>query len=624
MSSLHKYNVKLIKLVASLLCAMTLTSIRADDFYWVGGCSGDLYAPWYASCSMGSCSGNGTMFINNWGRTICNAQPATPNSTDNVFLSGGSIPWLAGTAAVYQLHIDGSSSLQILSTGTLKLHGPTQLNNGTIQMATTNGFGVAILDCEANTTFTGSGTIDTLPQFPGGVIRSLNGAVLTNASGHTMKGELRLDASMVNQGVINCHRGNMVFQILPKTNQNLIKSEGEGVLIFRNVPVFQTSNGVIHADNRFIYLEGATIEGGTLKATGANGLFVTRNATSTLKNVTLSEGTNVVQHFLQLTGNHFTNQGTVYSNRSTIHIDGTMSLLGTGMIQFTGSNIIPGTGFTVTNFQTIRGAGTLELNGTLINRGTIIAEVDFLTNTIVMNSAGRFNNRGSVIVDSAGLNTNGGNYRQSAGETVVNGSMRINGGYKMDLRGGELKGRGLIYGHVECSQTGVVSPGTSVGDLTMLNSNYTQTAEGTLFVEIAGVNVGQYDRFTVSGNAPNGIANLNGTLRVEFLDGFTPSVGQEFPVLYYRHRNGQFSSVVVENLPFGQSVRLVYQSDRMIVKMITTGDANNDGCVNDVDLLAVLFTLGSTGAGLTGDLDNNGTVDDNDLLIVLFNFGAGC
>ncbi len=54
------------------------------------------------------------------------------------------------------------------------------------------------------------------------------------------------------------------------------------------------------------------------------------------------------------------------------------------------------------------------------------------------------------------------------------------------------------------------------------------------------------------------------------------------------------------------------------------GDVNDDGCVDDSDLLAVLFAFGQTGTDLLEDLDSNGIVDDADLLIVLFNFGSGC
>ena len=55
------------------------------------------------------------------------------------------------------------------------------------------------------------------------------------------------------------------------------------------------------------------------------------------------------------------------------------------------------------------------------------------------------------------------------------------------------------------------------------------------------------------------------------------------------------------------------------------GDVDNNGCIDDADLLAVLFAFGQTGSNLGRvDVNCDGTVDDADLLVVLFNFGSGC
>lgn len=51
------------------------------------------------------------------------------------------------------------------------------------------------------------------------------------------------------------------------------------------------------------------------------------------------------------------------------------------------------------------------------------------------------------------------------------------------------------------------------------------------------------------------------------------------------------------------------------------GDVDGDRCVDDRDLLAVLFAFG--GWSEPEDLNNDGVVDDADLLEVLFNFGQG-
>ena len=56
------------------------------------------------------------------------------------------------------------------------------------------------------------------------------------------------------------------------------------------------------------------------------------------------------------------------------------------------------------------------------------------------------------------------------------------------------------------------------------------------------------------------------------------------------------------------------------------GDTNGDGCIDDSDLLNVLFAFGTPGTGISRheDINHDGIVDDADLLVVLFNFGSGC
>lgn len=58
---------------------------------------------------------------------------------------------------------------------------------------------------------------------------------------------------------------------------------------------------------------------------------------------------------------------------------------------------------------------------------------------------------------------------------------------------------------------------------------------------------------------------------------------------------------------------------------VHNGDVTLDGCVDDADLLAVLFAFGASGSNLGRvDVNCDGVVDDADLLQVLFNFGQGC
>jgi len=59
--------------------------------------------------------------------------------------------------------------------------------------------------------------------------------------------------------------------------------------------------------------------------------------------------------------------------------------------------------------------------------------------------------------------------------------------------------------------------------------------------------------------------------------------------------------------------------------VVHNGDVDANGCIDDADLLAVLFAFGNTGSNLGRvDVNCDNVVDDADLLQVLFNFGSGC
>jgi hypothetical protein len=63
---------------------------------------------------------------------------------------------------------------------------------------------------------------------------------------------------------------------------------------------------------------------------------------------------------------------------------------------------------------------------------------------------------------------------------------------------------------------------------------------------------------------------------------------------------------------------------RMDFANVLLGDVNGDQCVDDSDLMAILFAFGSEGENLPEDVNMDGIVDDADLLYALFNFGVGC
>src|SRR5262249_53152660 len=93
-----------------------------------------------------------------------------------------------------------------------------------------------------------------------------------------------------------------------------------------------------------------------------------------------------------------------------------------------------------------------------------------------------------------------------------------------------------------------VYPGTNgtAGTLT-INGNYTQTAGGTLGIDIGGTTTGQFDQlntqfYQFAPAQPTGVATLDGTLNVTLTSGFTPVAGNNFPILTFASRSGDFAT----------------------------------------------------------------------------------
>jgi uncharacterized protein with beta-barrel porin domain len=105
------------------------------------------------------------------------------------------------------------------------------------------------------------------------------------------------------------------------------------------------------------------------------------------------------------------------------------------------------------------------------------------------------------------------------GSLAVNGT--LSGASLLNNATGTLTGSGTILGTF--TNSGTVNPGNSPGTLTIVG-DYTQTASGTLTVEIASPT--SYDIINVTG-----AASLNGTLQPVLLNGYRPTGNQVFPFL---------------------------------------------------------------------------------------------
>jgi hypothetical protein len=132
--------------------------------------------------------------------------------------------------------------------------------------------------------------------------------------------------------------------------------------------------------------------------------------------------------------------------------------------------------------------------------------------------------------------------------SVRNGGTILIGHNAMDLapgvvgisEGGTLSGTGTIEGRIVLAG-GTISPGHSPGTLTC---DELQADSGEIIMEIAGMLPGQYDVIHVLGDA-----DLGGTLRLSFIDGFLPKQGDILDlILCDGLLTGSFDRVIVSGV----------------------------------------------------------------------------
>ena len=142
-------------------------------------------------------------------------------------------------------------------------------------------------------------------------------------------------------------------------------------------------------------------------------------------------------------------------------------------------------------------------------------------------------NAGNVTVESGGALAVSDDYDQTAGSTTLLSGTFSAG--NLNVEGGALVGTGVVNANV--TNAGQVIPGrTGTAGLLAINGTYTQTASGSLDVDLGGTTAGsQYDQLAVSGTA-----TLGGTVDVSLINGFVPALGNTFQPLTFASSSGTF------------------------------------------------------------------------------------
>ncbi|MCW5933780.1 MAG: hypothetical protein KIT45_05670 [Fimbriimonadia bacterium] len=317
---------------------------------------------------------------------------------------------------------------------------------------------------------------------------------------------------------------------------------------------------------------------------------------------------------------------------------------GTRFLQTYGTCVWGGTGNIIAdatasfgNFGTFNMTSNAEWIGGRIDN---TAQINYTSSDEKQINAQVFNTGSIRIPDSGSILRLTGSFSQSdanatlfvgkGAQLATNTTLNINFG---SLSSGN--GTAIITGNISVAQSRLV-PGTQeVSGKIQLEGNYTQTQNGEMIIDLGGVNNLpnnlQFDQIIVPGN--NRTVSLRGKITLNHMGAYQPSLCDEVIIIELTgdtqtQVNGTFDEEEVIGFdPFLVMPKVIYEPKKVKIRMIPKrlGDVDADGCVNDEDLLEVLFNFGRTSDFPCGiDIIIDGRIDDEDLLEVLFNFGLGC
>lgn len=273
--------------------------------------------------------------------------------------------------------------------------------------------------------------------------------------------------------------------------------------VFSNSPI-NLNGGVLTVDSTIQVSNTFELQGGTLE------------------NASILPGSGGQGLLLSSTG------GTLVNVISEANIDGTAAgatAQVVGNLQLDGSLNLTSSENPATIYFVAGEQGGVNITGT--------AQIDF------GQASDRLVNSGSGGADPLTIGSGviltgiGGEIASDGGPIINNGTIKLSGTFQI---GDDFTNYGQLF------------PGGSggIGDIT-ITGNFTQTAGGTINVDIAG-NSGsfQYDSVNVSGSA-----TLDGQLNSTLIDNYQPSSGSSFQLLNYQSVSGTFAHVVVTNPPTG-------------------------------------------------------------------------
>jgi fibronectin-binding autotransporter adhesin len=261
-------------------------------------------------------------------------------------------------------------------------------------------------------------------------------------------------------------------------------------------------------------------------------------------------------------------------------------------------------------------AGTLELTGqglTISPAGPLGDTVSIVPGQTLTVSGGGLINNGSLNVIGAAASFTGAASTNNVGAEInaINATLDFTPGLTnngvINLINTTIAGSVNSAAGSAASYVGDNSVG---GDLVMAPADLLQ-------IRIGGTGAGQYDTLAVSG-----AATLDGTLAVSLSGGFMPMLGDQFAVVTFASRTGDFDAYTGLALGGHLVLKPTFTASSLVLKPLPAidGDINLDGTVDIFDINSVSANWNT--AGPAGDANGDGIVNIFDINLISSNWGA--
>ena len=176
-----------------------------------------------------------------------------------------------------------------------------------------------------------------------------------------------------------------------------------------------------------------------------------------------------------------------------------------------------------------------------------------------------------------------------------------------------ISGAGQVYLEAD------ITPGASPAAIDF-GGDVTLGHLSRLNIELGGKTAGSaYDQVNVAGSAA-----LDGALAIWLIGGFLPDPGDEFEIMTYGSRSGEFADTTGWLFDGNKALVKVHGANALTLLATYQGDATLDLCVDGLDYVAWSTNYLTGGTWQEGDFNADGIADGLDYVIWSSNYQTGC